>query len=1037
MSIYGSAVRKPITTIMIFIALIVLGLYSLFRLPIDFYPELEFPAISVFAIYNGASAADIETTVSKVIEDNLNTVSNLKEIYSTSRDNMSIVTCEFEWGTNLDEAANEIRDALSLAEQVLPEEVEKPSLFKFSSSLMPIMVYAVTAEENYAALEKILDEKVVNPLNRIEGIGAVGMFGTPGREVQVNIDPRKLEAYGLTVEQVAAILNAENMNMPAGHIEMGLLDYPVRIQGEFTSSEMIRDIVLANIQGKTIYLKDVASVRDTLRDMTLDEKINGKTGLRIIVQKQSGANTVEIARKVKKQLPVLEETLPPDVDIKPIFDTSDFIIDSIRNLSKTLLFALIFVTLVVLFFLGRWRATFIVVLTIPIALIVAFIYLFFTGNSINVISLSSLSIAIGMVVDDAIVVLENITKHIERGSSPREAAIYATNEVWLAVIVTTLTVVAVFMPMTLAGGMTGELFSQLGWVVSITVVTSTLAAISLTPMLTSKLLKLRKPREKTPRLSYDRTIHPFLEALDGFYQKTLSWTLRHKTFVLIASFLIFFGSFALIKIIGTEFMPEADQGTLSVTVELETGTRVDESIRIARMIDEFIFEKLPEVEIMSTSTGADDRGGIFAIFMESGTHLINFSMGLTSMEERTRSVWELAEILREYLDQIPEIITYTVTPNGGMGSMATNQIVVEIYGYDFEETNRVADSLASRIALIKGARDITISRKPSKPEFQIIPDREKMAQYGMNTYTVASAVRNRVSGALMSKYRERGNEYDIVVRFEENYRNSLSDLENILLTDPRGNKIRLDEIADIEEYWSPPNIDHKRRQRMVSVSVTPFKVSLAKIAAQIQQTIDETDIPPDIVIETGGAIEDMQESMIDLGTLLIVGLILVYIVMAAQFESLKMPLIIMFSIPFAFSGVMIGLFLTNTTLSTISMVGGVMLVGIVVKNAIVLVDYINLMRDRGYELKEAIIVSGRSRLRPVLMTTLTTILGMLPLALSRGEGSEIWSPMGISVIGGLIFSTMVTLILVPVVYQLFMRKSERKKTENNYAYLNS
>ncbi|UCG27008.1 MAG: efflux RND transporter permease subunit [Bacteroidales bacterium] len=1037
MSIYGSAVRKPITTIMIFIALIVLGFYSLFRLPIDFYPELEFPAISVFAIYNGASAADIETNVSKVIEDNLNTVSNLKEIYSTSRDNMSIVTCEFEWGTNLDEAANEIRDALSLADQVLPEEVEKPSLFKFSSSLMPIMVYAVTAEENYAALEKILDEKIVNPLNRIEGIGAVGMFGSPGREIQVNIDPRKVEAYGLTVEQIAAILNAENLNLPAGHIEMGLLDYPIRIQGEFTRSDMVRDIVLANIMGQTIYLRDVATVRDTLRDMTLDEKINGKTGLRIIVQKQSGANTVEIARKVKKQLPALKETLPPDVSIDPIFDTSDFIIDSIRNLSKTLLFALIFVTLVVLFFLGRWRATFIVVLTIPIALIVAFIYLFFTGNSINVISLSSLSIAIGMVVDDAIVVLENITKHIERGSSPREAAIYATNEVWLAVIVTTLTVVAVFMPMTLAGGMTGELFGQLGWVVSITVVTSTMAAISLTPMLTSKLLKLRKPREMTARFSYNNTIFRFLQAFDKFYERTLSWTLRHKTFVIIASFLIFFGSFALIKVIGTEFMPEADQSTLSVTVELQTGIRVDESIRIARMIDVFIFENLPEIDIMSTSTGADDRGGIFAIFMESGTHMINFTMGLVSMELRTRSVWDLAEILREYLDQIPEIITYSVIPNGGMGAMATNNITVEIYGYDFEETNMIADTLAAKIALLKGARDITLSRKPSKPEFQIIPDRGKMAQYGMNTFNLASSVRNRVSGALMSKYRERGNEYDIVVRFAEDYRNSLSDLENILLTDPRGNKIRLEEIADIEEFWSPPNIEHKRRQRIVTISVTPYDVSLTKISAQIQQVINAMDIPPDVMIETGGAVEDMKESMIDLSMLLIVGLILVYIVMAAQFESLKMPFIIMFSIPFAFSGVMIALYLTNTTLSTISMVGGVMLVGIVVKNAIVLVDYINLMRDRGYELKEAIILSGRSRLRPVLMTTLTTILGMMPLALSRGEGSEIWSPMGISVIGGLIFSTMVTLILVPVVYQLLMRKSERKKTENDYAYLNS
>ncbi len=808
---------------------------------------------------------------------------------------------------------------------------------------------------------------------------------------------------------------------------MGMLDYPLRIEGEFEESDQVKDIVLADFNGKPIYLRDVASVQDTLRDMTIDENINGKTGVRLIVQKQSGANTVQIAREIKKQLPKLEKTLPPDVKIEPIFDTSDFIMGSINNLSQTLLFALFFVVLVVLFFLGRWRATFIVVITIPISLIVAFVYLFLSGNTINIISLSSLSIAIGMVVDDAIVVLENITKHIERGSRPREAAIYATNEVWLAVIVTTMTVVAVFMPLTMVSGMTGEMFKQLGWVVSITVATSTLVAITLTPMLSSKLLKLRPKTREVKKLSYDNVVIRMLDRLDMFYERILRWALRHKTLVMVSAGLIFIGSLSLIPVIGTEYLPEADESRLSATVELQTGLRVDKTVEVARKIDTWIQENIPEMTIMSTSSGSDDRGGIFAVFMQSGSNIINLNCRLKSLEERTKSVWDIAEEMRTFLSGIPEIVTYTVTPNGGMGAAGSNNVEVEIMGYDFDETTALADTLAARFQKVPGARNIEISRDPSKPQLKIIPDREKLAQHGLNTFTLANNVRNRVEGPYMSRYRELGDEYDIVVRFGEQYRNSISDLQSMIIRDPRGNPVRLDELAAIQESWSPPNIEHKRKQRIVTISITPYKVPLNKLAANIQKQIDGVYIPSDVQVDVGGAIEDMQESMIDLSMLLVLGLILVYLVMASQFESLRMPFIIMFSIPFAFSGVLIALLVTGTTLNLISMVGGVMLVGIVVKNAIVLVDFINLMRDRGNSLTEAIAISGRSRLRPVLMTSLTTILGMLPLALSTGEGAEIWSPMGISVIGGLLFSTMVTLVLVPVVYQVFIQRIERKR----------
>ncbi|MCF8327988.1 MAG: efflux RND transporter permease subunit, partial [Bacteroidales bacterium] len=425
MSIYGSAVKKPITTIMVFIAVVVFGLYSIVRLPVDLYPEIEFPAITVFTTYPGASAHDIETNVTEPIEDALNTVDDLKEIQSVSRDNLSIVTLEFEYESDLNEAANNIRDGLSTVKDALPDEAEEPTIFKFNSSMMPIQMFAITADENYEGLEKILEEKLINPLNRVDGIGSISVIGAPTREIAVEVDPRRLEAYDMTIEQIGNILAAENMNLPTGNVEMGKLNYPLRVEGEFTSSKQVSDIVVGNKNGQAIYLKDVATVRDSLRETTMYEKINRQNGVRMMVMKQSGANTVGVAKELNKRMDELKNNLPPDVEIQTIFDSSSFIKDSINNLSQTLIFALIFVVLVVLFFLGRWRATFIVVLTIPIALIVSFIYLRISGNSINIISLSALSIAIGMVVDDAIVILENISKHIEKGSSPREAAIYA------------------------------------------------------------------------------------------------------------------------------------------------------------------------------------------------------------------------------------------------------------------------------------------------------------------------------------------------------------------------------------------------------------------------------------------------------------------------------------------------------------------------------------------------------------------------------------------------------------------------------------
>jgi len=1039
MSLYSSAVKKPITTLMVFMGVVVMGIYSMLYVPIDLFPEFEPPIVSVFTFYQGANASEIEQNITKRLEDRLNTLSNLESISSQSKDNVSLIMCQFEWGTNLDEATNSIRDAISLVERYLPEGSEKPAVLKFSSNMVPILMVAATAEESYGAITKILEDKIVNPLNRIDGVGSVSIMGGPIRAIQVDIDPIRLNAYNLTLEQLGGIIRAENFNLPSGNIEMGNIDYPLRIQGEFESSNEIENIVVGNFNDKVIYLKDVAVVRDTIKKLTVDERTDGRLGVRIMIQKQSGANTVTVAKEVNDRLDELLTELPPDIKVETVFDSSDFIMRSINNLATTLLFAGIFVVLVVLFFLGRWRATFIIVLTIPVSLIAAFIYLFISGNTINIISLSALSIAIGMVVDDAIVVLENITKHVERGSYPREASVYGTNEVGLAVVATTLTVVAVFFPMTLIGGMTGILFNQLGWIVTITVTVSTIAALSLTPMLSSKLLKV-KNYQKKPN-AFMRRLNNFWDGVDNIYENTLKLAVRHKAAVIGISSVIFIGSFALVPLVGTEFMPPSDRGRISSSVELVQGVKLDETKIIARQLEKIIEEKYPEVELISTSIGAGEGGSILTVFQKSASYIINFTLKLSSETERERSMFEISDLLRKDYDKIPEIASYKVGDSEmaammGMGSGGSN-VQIKIFGHDFNETNIIAEKLSDNLKDIEGLRDVTISRDKEKAELQINFDRDKLAAYGLNTAAVSLMIRNRINGLTSTLYREDGNEYDVIIKYGEEFKTSIQDIENIIIKTPRGFNVKLKEFASIDQFYSPPNIERENRVRVVKVSAILQDVDLGTVTSLINKEIDKLDMPSNIDTEIGGSSKDMADSFKDLGLLLILSIVLVYLVMASQFESFREPFIIMLSLPFAFTGVILALFITGLTLNVISVIGGIMLVGIVVKNAIVMVDFTNLMRDRGYTIVRSVIIAGKSRLRPVLMTTFTTLLAMLPLAVSQGEGADMWRPMGVAIIGGLLFSTMVTLIFVPVMYSIFgaarmkrVRKAHVRKNEN-------
>ena len=1040
MKIYETSVKKPITTSLIFIAIIVLGLFSLSKLSIDQFPEIEMNTAIVLVSYPGASAEDVENNVTKVMESALSTVSDLKKLKSTSKENTAIISVEFNWGTDLDAAVNDMRDKIEMVKSYLPDGCSNPMIMKISTDMMPITIISATADESTAALYKILDDGVANPLNRINGVGSVSISGAPQREIIVDCDPTKLEAYNLTVEQIGSVIAKENVSTPGGNIDIGSQTYSLRIEGEMKESSELDDIVVANYGGKSIFLKDIAYVRDSVQEKAQESFVNGKKGAAIVVQKQTGANSVEVMKQIRKQLPKIQKDLPPDIQLQEVMNTTDNIENSIASLVETFVLACLFVVIVVLFFLGEWRATIIIMVTIPVALIASFIYLFITGNTINIISLSSISIALGMVVDDAIVVLENVTTHIERGSKPREAAIYGTNEVGVAVIATTLTLIAVFFPFTMMTGMAGIMFKQLGWMICIIMVVSTASALSLTPMMCSLLLKREK--DKTHSKLFTKIYSPIrrgLDKLDDLYEKLLTWAVRHKTVTICVATAIFVGSLLLGSAIGTDFIPASDNSHITGNLSLPAGANVDRTKEIAKRFQAKLEKDFPEVKQFTYDVGVpgDDSDNSFAMMNASGSNYMSFRIKLTDVEKRKRDMFEIADELRKEIASYTEVEKFSVSAGGQGGMTSGSTIDVEIFGYDFETTEKIAQTIKSEMEKIQGLKDVAIDRDEYVPQLQVDFDREKLALNGLNVATASTYVRNRMNGMTASVFREDGEEYKIKVRNDRSHRSSVEDIENILIYNTQGKAVRLSEVAKVVERQAPPSIKRQDRERVVKVSATLYGTTLDVAAAGIQSVIDKMDIPTEIGTKIGGSMEDQQESFSDMGMLLILILMLVYIVMAAQFESLRYPFIIMFSIPFAFVGFILSLFITGETINLMSLIGAIMLVGIVVKNGIVLVDYINLNRERGMGISQAVILGGKSRLRPVLMTSMTTILGMVPMSLGIGEGSELWQPMGIAIVGGLTVSTLVTLVIIPMVYCVFASREVKSYRKKNLLRLNN
>ncbi len=1023
------AVKRPILTTVVFVIILILGIISFRGLPIDFFPDIELPMVSIITVYPGASPLDIEKQVTEPLESQIATVPNIEKVQSNSSENISIITSTFEWGSDINVAASDIRDKISMIKKFLPEDVEEPMIMKFDASMMPVMVLSIKGNIPISDLYDISDKLIVNKLKEVPGVGAVELMGSKHNKVNIDLIPQKLIQYNLSTEQIKGLILANNLTMPAGNIEVGRKKYSLRVPGEYSSIDDIKNVVVGYTKmGNPILLRDIADITFGPGKEKMVNLINGKEGITLMIQKQSGANTVKVANGIKKELASVGKILPKGIEIGTIMDGSQFIEGSINNLIRTILWGFIFVVIVVFFFLWNIRGSLIIALTIPFSLIIAFIYLYFSKGTINIISLSSLSIALGMVVDNSIVVLENIFRHRDEEKHTRlESSIFGANEVASAIIASTLTTIAIFIPIFFIKGFTSVLFKQLAITISVVLIGSLFASLTLTPMLSSRILKKRKTLDKSDKDSL--TIRIF-RRIENSYSDFLNWALKHKTIVLSILVVIFILSLTLIKQVGTEFIPESDESMVQATIKMPIGTNLQYSKKAAEKIDSIIKKDFPEVITYRIKLGESEMniGAIFGI--GEGDNIITVMCRLKPKLERKRSTKQISDDFRKTIKRIPGIYSTDISSGGSEMTMLTggSPISIEIYGYDLDATKEYALKLKYEFEKIKGLKDISISREENKPEFWINIDRGKAMGKGLSVYGISGIIRAATQGSKVSVYRIKGNEYDIFMKFKDNEINNEEELKKIPIQTPQGNILPLGAIATVEKREAPLSIERKDQIRFLSVDASYSGRNLGEIRDDINKVLKDNPKPLDVdFIKIAGSMESQQESFNDMLFAVLIGILLVYLVMSAQFESFVDPFVIMFSIPFALTGVIWALYITGNSFSLMCYIGLLMLVGIVVNNAIVLIDYTNLLRARGYDLISAIVNAGKRRLRPVLMTATTTIFGLLPLALSRGEGSESWSPLGITVIGGLLVSTLITLIIIPLIYSILESKIKRRK----------
>lgn len=1023
MNLSETGVRRPVATLMAFVAVFLLGLIAWQRLAIDMMPEIESPSISVYTRWDGASTEDVEQQITRPIESALGSVTDLDEITSTTSEGVSRVTCKFKWGTELGEAANDMRDLLERAKRRLPDDADDPVMFKFNTANMPILGFSVTATENIEKMEDTVNDDIVDVLKRVPGVGTAEAFGGLERQINVHLDPAKLSAHGLSVAAIATAIDADNQTEPAGNVKIGTVDYTIRVPGEFATPEEIGLVVVKRDGDKVVRISDVARVEDGFAEETRVVERMGRAGMMVDVQKRSGENTMAVARRVMEKLGEIRENLPADYSIDLVFDTSDMIGKSIRSVGSTVLWGGLFVVLVTLFFLRSVRTSLVIALTIPFSLIIASVFMFLKGWTINLMSLSALALAVGMVVDNAVVVLENIISHVSRGAGRREAAMFGADEVGTAILASTLTTIVVFVPLVFVDGVTGIMLGQLGGIVTATLVASVVCSLLLTPMLASKLLA-PPPAGRGAYARFYAWSEGRLASLERGYARLLSGALHARWLVVLAAVGVVALTVWGFRSLGSEFMGKEDTGQLSISYQLPLSTRYEITAETGRRILEVVHRVCGDGAIVSEMLRAGGSGGFGG---GGGSHAGTIRLRLVDAKYRDRTADEYGDEITREVSQWPEIVK--VFSNSGnflnrilMGGGAN--LLVEVYGWDLDETTAIAERIKRIAQETPGSRDVRVSQDMGKPELSIAIDRAKASAMGLSMQEITATVSALFQGDDASQYREGEDEYDITLRLAAPDRASIEDIRRTELPLPGGGRVRLDAIAQVVEGSGPVTITRKNQQRVVSVE---FDATDARpegdVMADVRRRVAEQIVLPNgVSVEYGGMVEEQEKSEKALTMMILLGIVLVYMVMAAQFESLLHPLLIMFSVPFAFSGVVAVLHLTGTPLSMSAYIGMVLLVGVVVNNSIVLVDYVNLLRSRGRALREAIVEGGRQRLRPVMITTCTTVLGMMPMATSHGDGSATWRPLGLVVVGGLALASVVSLVLVPTLYYIAERR---------------
>jgi HAE1 family hydrophobic/amphiphilic exporter-1 len=1023
MNISRFTVHRPVFTTMVTLVVVLLGLVALLRLPVDLMPDISYPTLSVSTSYENASPEEIEELITKPIEEALSAVPGVEEVASTSVEGASSITVKFSWGTDLDAAANDVRDRLDRVIPRLPDDADRPVLRKFDLASFPILILGASSELDPVQMRELIEDQVKYRIERVPGVAAMDIWGGLSREIHVNIHADRIKALGLSLEEIMQRLRAGNVNVPAGSLDRGSFGVMVRTQGTFTSIDQIRRTVIGSPDGVPVELGSVADVEDSWEKVSRIVRVNGRSGIRLSVNKQSGKNTVEVARGVLAEIEAINRDLP-QLRLVPIIDSSDYIQRSISNVGSSAVYGGSLAVLVLLVFLRSLRSTAVIATAIPVSIIATFALMYFGNFTLNIMTLGGLALGIGMLLDNSIVVLENIHRLHESGRKPTEAAVDGAGEVTSAIISSTLTTLAVFLPLVFVRGMSGVMFKELSFVVSFSLLCSLGVALTLVPMLAAKLLRREEQKEIRDTLGhrlYMLTGAAFA-AVESSYKDILHWALSHRPTVIVASLAVLGGSLALYPLIGSELMPATDESEIRISAEMAVGTRVEVVSEHMRAVERIVEQTIRPEEIKSMVVSAGGNP-----WQSGGSHVCEMRIGLVPISQRTRSSEQIAVELRKRLGKLPGMAIRTRAGQGMVGRMmggsGGNSVQIDIRGHDL----RIADELAARVRTIvegvPGVTDTQLSRESGTPEEFIHIDRDKAADLGVSVEQIADMLQTALGGTTAGYFREGGDEYAILVKLKDAERHTIRDILDLTLLNRNGESVVLSNVVSSEPQTGPVKIERKDQERLVTVSANISGRDLGSVLADVQERLRSVPRPQGFAIVFSGDYEDQVEAERELLLSFVLALVLVYMVMACQFESLRDPFVVMFSVPLAAVGVLLILFLTKTTFNIQSYIGCIMLGGIVVNNAIILVDHINLLRRRdGMALRDAIEEAGRRRLRPIMMTALTTVFGLVPMALGLGESGEAQAPLARAVIGGLASSTLITLLVVPVVYSIFERK---------------